>query len=68
MEYIYTEFSEEEMRKAINLCKKYNKYMSGGTDYHSKNKPHIELGKGKNNNINIDKSFIDDWVDKVNYI
>lgn len=68
MECIYTEFSEEEKNKAIELCKKYNKYMSGGTDYHAKNKPHIELGTGKNNNINIDKSFIKAWEDKVNYI
>lgn len=65
MECIYTDFSDEERKKAMALCKKYNKYMSGGTDYHAKNKPHIELGTGTNNNINIDKSLIDSWIDKI---
>lgn len=68
MECIYTEFSDEERKKAIKLCEKYNKYMSGGTDYHAKNKPYIELGKGRNNNVNIPKSVIVSWKDKVRYI
>lgn len=65
MECIYTEFSEDERKKAYDLCKKYNKFMSGGTDYHAKNKPDIELGTGRNNNIKIENDFIKDWVDKV---
>ena len=65
MECIYTEFLEEERKKAYNLCKKYNKFMSGGTDYHAKNKPDIELGTGRNNNIKIEKDFIKDWVHRV---
>lgn len=68
MECIYTSFSEEEKEKAYNLCKKYNKYMSGGTDYHAKNKPRIDLGSGVNNNIKIEKEFINAWEDKVRYI
>ncbi len=67
MECVHTEFSKEEMKKAYNLCKKYNKYMSGGTDYHAKNKPDIELGTGRNNNIEIEKEFIKDWMDKVRF-
>lgn len=65
MECIYTDFSDEERKKAIALCKKYNKHMSGGTDYHAKNKPHIDLGTGTNNNINIDKNLIDSWIGKI---
>lgn len=68
IESIYTSFSEEEKKKAYNLCKKHNKYMSGGTDYHAKNKPNIELGSGENNNIKIEKEFIKDWENKVIYI
>ncbi len=68
MECIYTSFSEEEKEKAYKLCKKYNKYMSGGTDYHAKNKPNIDLGSGVNNNIKIEKEFIKAWEDKVRYI
>lgn len=68
MECIYTLFSEEERKIAFELCKKHNKYMSGGTDYHAKNKPDIMLGAGKNNNVKIEKDFIKDWIDKVNLI
>lgn len=35
----------------MNLCKKYNKFMSGGSDYHAKNKPTTFMGTGINNNI-----------------
>lgn len=65
MECIYTLFSEEEQKVAIDLCKKYNKYMSGGTDYHAKNKPDIMLGSGKNNNVNVKYEIIKNWIEKV---
>lgn len=68
IECIYTLFSEEERKIAIDLCKKYNKYMSGGTDYHAKNKPDIMLGTGKNNNLHIQEEFIKSWINKVNII
>ena len=68
MECVYTEFSEEERKKAMRFCKKYNKFMSGGSDYHAKNKPDINLGTGRNNNIKVEKSLIDSWIDKVKLI
>lgn len=68
LECMYSEFSKEQTNIFINLCKKHNKFMSGGTDYHANNKPHITLGTGINNNLNINKSFINNWVDKVRMI
>lgn len=68
MECIYTLFSDEEKQKAYELCKKYNKYMSGGSDYHAKNKPDIELGTGKNENIKIEMNLVKDWIDTVRFI
>lgn len=68
MECIYTMFSQEEREKAYELCKNYNKYMSGGTDYHAKTKPTVKLGTGINGNINIEKEFIKEWIDKVKTI
>ena len=65
LECIYPLFNEEEREFLMNLCKKYNKYMSGGSDYHAKNKPTTFIGTGINNNINIEKSFISEWIDKV---
>ncbi len=68
MECVYPLFSKEERRTAFELCKKHNKYMSGGTDYHAKNKPDIMLGTGKDNNVKIEKDFIDEWSSKVKFI
>ncbi len=68
MECIYTEFNTQEREKAIKLCKKYDKFMSGGTDYHAKNKPDISLGTGRNNNIKIEKELIEPWVNKIKFI
>lgn len=55
-------FTEEQKTEIITLCEKYNKYMSGGSDYHAKNKPDIQIGTGKNNNLNIEKQFVENWI------
>lgn len=60
LECIYPLFSKEETQMAFDLCKKYNKYVSGGSDYHAKNKPTISLGVGENNII-VDKTVIENW-------
>ncbi len=67
MECIYTLFSGEERKIAFDLCKKYNKYMSGGTDYHAKNKPDIMLGTGRNGNIQVEYEIIKDWTGKIKF-
>lgn len=68
LECEYPLFDNNERNSLKELAKKYNKYMSGGTDYHAKNKPNIEMGTGIEGNINISKHFIDDWIDKVKFI
>ncbi len=67
-ECIYPTFSEKQREDILNICKKYNKYCSGGSDYHAKNKPKIELGTGINNNMRIEKRLIKDWIDLVKLI
>ena len=64
-ECIYPLFSKEQMETIMNLCKKHNKYMSGGSDYHAENKPETAIGTGINNNIAVQKELIKDWVNKV---
>lgn len=68
LEYIYPTFSDEQKNIIFELCKKYNKFMSGGSDYHAKNKPHISLGTGINNNINIGYDVVKDWVENIKTI
>lgn len=61
IECIYPLFSMEQRKKILEFARIYHKYTSGGTDYHAKNKPNIELGTGINNNVNISKDFILEW-------
>lgn len=61
----YPLFTSEQREIAKDLCIKYNKFMSGGSDYHAKTKPIVELGTGIENNINISKEFVNKWINKV---
>jgi hypothetical protein len=58
----YPQFTNDQRQYLKSLCKKYNKYMSGGSDYHALNKPNICMGTGINNNLKIDKSMVNDWI------
>lgn len=68
LEVEYPLFTIDERNKLKELAKKYNKYVSGGTDYHAKNKPNIKLGTGINDNMCLDKTLIEEWLDKVTTI
>ena len=52
----------------ITLCKKYKKFMSGGSDYHANNKPTTSMGTGINNNILVEKKLVKDWINYVKKI
>ncbi len=64
----YPWFTEEQKEKAKKLARKYNKYKSGGTDYHADNKPDIELGTGINGNVNVKMDLVEDWINKCKTI
>ena len=68
LECIYPLFNKEEKEFMIKLCKKYNKFMSGGSDYHGKNKPTTFMGTGINKNIIIQKDFVESWINTVRKI
>ena len=68
LECEYPLFSNQDRSNLKNIALKYKKYVSGGTDYHAKNKPNIYIGTGINNNIYITNEYIKDWfvnVDKI---
>lgn len=65
LECEYVEFSREERDVLIDIARRNNKFVSGGTDYHHNNKPDIQIGTGKNNNILINRDFIKEWENKV---
>ena len=45
----------------VEYARKNNLYISGGSDYHGKPKPDIEIGIGKGN-LNISKDLIEEWI------
>lgn len=61
----YPLFNSEQKENVKRLCKKYNKYMSGGSDYHADFKPDVKIGTGIDNNLSISKDLIDDWFYKI---
>lgn len=62
----YPSFTTEQRQTIKNICQKYSKYMSGGSDYHALNKPNINMGTGINNNLNINKSMVENWINTSN--
>lgn len=62
IEVYHSSHTKEEMTYYLEIAKKYNLLISGGSDFHGKTiKPDIELGTGKNNNIKIKKlSLLDE--------
>ena len=62
IEVYHSSHTKEEMTYYLEIAKKYNLLISGGSDFHGKTiKPDIELGTGKNNNLKIKKlSLLDE--------
>lgn len=47
----------------VEYARKNNLYISGGSDYHGKLKPDIEIGIGRGN-LNISKEIIEEWINE----
>lgn len=60
IECYYSYFSNDQTQNLIKLCNKYNLYMSGGTDFHGKNRPDTQMGIGTGN-LRIEKEIIENW-------
>ena len=64
IECFYTTFTDEQKARLVKLCNDRKLYMSGGSDYHGKNKPNVDVGVGFGN-LKVEDSIIDAWVRKV---
>lgn len=61
IECFHPSANEEEMRLLVDYARNNDLYMSGGSDYHGKRKPDIEIGVGKGN-LNISKKLVEEWL------
>lgn len=64
IECYYTTFTKEQTQELLALCKSRNLYISGGSDYHGKAKPDVDLGSGFGN-LKIEDSIIETWQSKI---
>ena len=60
IECYYSTFTDEQTQYLIEYCKTNDLLISGGTDYHGKNKKDINLGIGKGN-LEILDEVISNW-------
>jgi len=65
IECIHSDFTDEESKYLLDLCKNKNYLISGGSDYHGKNKVNIEIAVGKGN-LYINSDLVKDWVRPLN--
>ena len=66
IECYYSSFTKEQTDFLLDVCKKYNKQISGGSDFHGEIRPSVELGKGTDNNLLIPEDAILSWANKLN--
>lgn len=61
IECFYSRFTKEQENFLVAFCKTNGYHMSGGSDYHGKFKPDIQLATGKKN-LNIAKEITQGWL------
>jgi len=61
IECFHPSADEEKMSILVDYTRTNNLYISGGSDYHGKPKPDIEIGIGTGN-LNISKEIIEEWI------
>lgn len=68
IECYYQSFTNEQTDYLLDICKKYNKFTSGGSDFHGSIRPDVSLGTGKNNNLFVPKEKVDLWIPQLKNI
>ena len=64
IECYYTTFTQDQHDRLLKLCNERNLFISGGSDFHGKIKPDVDIGVGYGN-MQIPDSIIDSWKNNV---
>ena len=59
MECRYSGYDADKVAYLENLADEYGLIKTGGSDFHGSNKPHIALGNGIDNNLDVPYSFLE---------
>lgn len=57
IETMYATYDEETEKLSLKIAAQYGLLCSGGSDYHGKNKPHIQLGSGQGQ-LRVPESYL----------
>ncbi|ATW27344.1 PHP domain-containing protein [Candidatus Formimonas warabiya] len=64
LEVFYALHAPENINLLLDIARRHGLYVSGGSDYHGKNKPHIRLGAGLGD-LSVPEDLINLWADKI---
>ena len=59
LEVYYSSNTGVDEQICYSLANRFGLLMTGGTDFHGDNKPHLYLGTGRNNNLNIPDELLE---------
>jgi 3',5'-nucleoside bisphosphate phosphatase len=65
IEVYHSEHGPEDVAFYQSIAKEWNLSATGGSDFHGDNKPGVELGTGKNHNVRIERSVLDDMQGRM---
>jgi 3',5'-nucleoside bisphosphate phosphatase len=60
VEVFHSDHNERDRRRFLTLAHRLNLAVTGGSDFHGTNKPGVELGHGKNRNVWVPSTLLDD--------
>ncbi|MCR5757244.1 MAG: PHP domain-containing protein [Selenomonas sp.] len=66
MERFYPNYTVEDEEFAAAMISKYDLLPTGGTDFHGTNRPGIELGTGKDGNMEVPYAFFQEVKERLN--
>jgi len=59
MEVYHSDHREEDVARYQDLARRFHLAATGGSDFHGANKPHVELGRGFEGNLNVPRALLD---------
>ncbi len=59
IEVYHSDHSTKDVEAYLLLCRRYGLGVTGGSDFHGGTKPGIELGSGKNRNLSIPRTLLE---------
>jgi 3',5'-nucleoside bisphosphate phosphatase len=66
IEVYHSEHTVEDVEMYRSLAREWNVIATGGSDFHGDNKPGVELGTGRNHNVRIEDSVLEDMQGRMN--